>query len=131
MQKTISIKTSKQEEMLNITEEISKAIKESKVEDGICIIYTPHTTAGITINESTDPDVRTDILLKLNELAEDNRYKHGEGNSDSHVKSTIVGCSKTIIINSNKPLLGTWQAIYFCEFDGPRTRQITIKILKN
>lgn len=114
----------------NITSYVKNAVTKSNISNGLCVIYCPHTTAGITINENTDKDVERDILKGL----EDNFYnrdsfKHFEGNSDAHLKSTVVGVSKTIIINNGILVLGRWQGIYFCEFDGPRNRQFYIKIL--
>ncbi len=114
----------------NITSYVKNAVTKSNISNGLCVIYCPHTTAGITINENTDKDVERDILKGL----EDNFYnrdsfKHFEGNSDAHLKSTVVGVSETIIINNGILVLGRWQGIYFCEFDGPRNRQFYIKIL--
>ena len=114
----------------NITSYVKNSVNKSNVSNGLCVIYCPHTTAGITINENTDKDVERDILKGL----EDNFYnrdsfKHFEGNSDAHLKSTVVGVSQTVIINNGMLVLGRWQGIYFCEFDGPRNRQFYVKIL--
>ena len=127
----ISILSKKQTEMIDITKEISGILAESKVQDGICILFVPHTTAGITINENADPDVVDDIIMELNKIVpiQDN-YKHLEGNSAAHLKSSIVGFSETLIIKNGGLLLGTWQGIYFCEYDGPRNRKLVIKIIK-
>lgn len=123
-----SLKTS-DEAMINITSEVQNAIKESGVNEGICIIYCPHTTAAITINENADPDVVTDILYGLDKTFPDrNEYRHAEGNSAAHIKSSVIGAEKTVIISKGKLLLGTWQGIYFCEFDGPRTRKFYVKV---
>ena len=125
------IKTTERIEMIDITEKIADFITRSNVKKGICCIFVPHTTAGITINENADFTVQLDINSKLSELvpASEN-YSHCEGNSDSHIKSTIVGSSLNIIIDGGKPVLGTWQSIYFCEFDGPRNRRLYIKIIE-
>lgn len=115
--------------MIDITEEIQKTILSSGISDGSAVVYCPHTTAAITINENADPDVVHDILLTLSEIIPHRRtgYKHGEGNSDAHVKSSLVGCSETVIIHNGKLQLGTWQGIYFCEFDGPRRRTVNVQ----
>lgn len=124
-----SIKTNK-ESFHNITDNIRKSIVESGVKDGIAVIYCPHTTAGITINENADPDVVKDMLLGLEKAYPDRKeFRHFEGNSPAHLKATAVGSSVTIIIENEKPVLGTWQGIYFCEFDGPRNRNYYVKIL--
>lgn len=114
----------------DITYMVNDAIKTLKVQSGVCVVYTPHTTAAITINENADPDVKTDLLLALNNVSPDMpEFKHFEGNSAAHLKSSLVGCSETVIIDKGKLLLGTWQGIYFCEFDGPRTRKFYVKII--
>ena len=117
------------EAMVNITSEVQNAIKESGVNEGSCIVYCPHTTAAITINENADPDVVTDILYGLDKTFPDRKeFRHAEGNSAAHIKSSVIGAEKTVIISKGKLLLGTWQGIYFCEFDGPRTRKFYVKI---
>ncbi len=118
-------------EFIDITSEIQKFVSESKVKSGLCQIFIPHTTAAVTINENADPSVKRDILMELNKLIpfEDN-YHHSEGNSAAHIKSSLLGCSLTAIIEENRLQLGTWQGIYFCEFDGPRSRKVWVKILK-
>ncbi|RLB08498.1 MAG: YjbQ family protein [Deltaproteobacteria bacterium] len=127
----ISIRTNTRVEMLDITDMVQKKITEEGIKDGACICYVPHTTAGITINEGADPAVCEDIIQKLNELVpRSNRYKHLEGNADSHIKATLVGSSVVVIIEDGRLVLGTWQRIFFCEFDGPRTRKVWIKFLK-
>ncbi len=124
------IKTAKKDQLIDITAEINNEIIKSGIEKGICIIYTPHTTAAITINENADPDVQSDLILGLNALNfERLSFRHGEGNSPSHLKSSIIGCSETVIINNGRLQLGTWQGVYFCEFDGPRNRKFFIKIV--
>ena len=131
MYSTISIRTSSRMEMLDITGMVQKEIKEADITDGLCICYVPHTTAGITINEGADPAVCQDIIEKLDELVpRAGRYRHLEGNADSHIKGTIVGSSVSIIVDKGRLVLGTWQRIFFCEFDGPRTRKIFIKVME-
>ena len=125
----LSVSTSKRNEYIDITSSIEKAVKKSKVKGGICVVFTPHTTTAITINENADPDVQRDLLMKLDKLASDPKYSHTEGNSDAHVKSSIIGCSETVIIKNSSLLLGTWQCIYFCEHDGPRKRKVFIKVM--
>jgi len=123
------IKTCKRNELVDINNKIKKIIKGSEVEEGVCLIYCPHTTAGITINEGDDPAVKDDILNKLNELVpESEEYKHHEGNSDAHIKSSIVGASESVIIKNNELVLGIWQKIFFAEFDGPRNRKVIVEI---
>ncbi|CAB3289436.1 conserved protein of unknown function [Methanocaldococcus lauensis] len=126
------IKTNKRKEFVDITSYVISAISESKVKNGIAVIYVPHTTAGITINENADPSVKDDIINFLSKLVpKDMDFTHLEGNSDAHIKSSLIGCSQTIIIKDGKPLLGTWQGIFFAEFDGPRLRKFYVKIIEN
>ncbi|MHC4291559.1 MAG: secondary thiamine-phosphate synthase enzyme YjbQ [Planctomycetota bacterium] len=127
---TISVKTHRRNEMVDITSEVSVAIAQCGIDTGTVIVFCPHTTAGITINENADPDVTHDILLTLDELLPQLRkgYQHAEGNSDAHVKSSLVGASETIFIRNGRMQLGTWQGVYFCEFDGPRSRQVHLHI---
>ncbi len=125
------IKTNKEQEFIDINDLLYKSILDSNVENGIAIIYCPHTTAGITINENADPDVITDIIASLNKkfpIIDD--YKHFEGNSHSHLKSSYMGVEKTIIVANKKAILGTWQSVFFCDFDGPRKRQLYIKVIE-
>ncbi len=118
------------EGLVNITREVSEAVKESGVYEGICVIFCPHTTAAVTINENAAPDVRTDFVMGMDKIFPDMaQFRHVEGNSDAHLKSSAVGASETVIINKGKLLLGTWQDIYFCEFDGPRTRKFYVKVM--
>ena len=125
-----SISTSKKQEILDITEKVKEIVKKSNIKEGICIIYCPHTTSAILINENADSDVKKDILKKLSSLIPENEgYLHSEGNSDAHIKSSILGNEKTIIINDNNVILGTWQGIYFFECDGPKQRKVLIKII--
>jgi secondary thiamine-phosphate synthase enzyme len=128
--KTIELKSSRRIEFVDITERINNIIRQSGIVEGACFISVPHTTAAVTINENSDPDVTRDILSKTSKLIPpDEGYAHSEGNSDSHIKSSLLGHSLSLIINENKLLLGIWQAVYFCEFDGPRNRQVYIKLI--
>lgn len=128
MLKEISVSTNAKFEFVDITSEVEEAVAKSGVKEGICVIYCPHTTAGITINENADPDVARDVTMKLSQLAEDPGYHHSEGNSAGHVVSTVAGASETIIIHDGKLTFGTWQNIYFVEGDGPRSRKVLVKI---
>lgn len=126
----INVKSRTRTEFIDITERVQEIINEEGVKEGICYIYVPHTTAGITINEGADPSVQRDIVSTLNRLVPfEGDYHHREGNADAHIKSTIVGVSQYIMIEQGKLSLGTWQAIYFCEFDGPRHRRVHLKIV--
>lgn len=118
-------------ELIDITSRVQELVREAHVCDGVCHVFALHTTAGITINEGADPDVQRDIVSFLNKLVPTSYpFSHGEGNSDAHLKSTLVGPGKTVFIEDGKLVLGTWQAIYFCEFDGPRSsRKIAVKII--
>ena len=125
----LSVRTSARTELIDITSKIARLVKESGVSEGRCMLYVPHTTAAVTINESADPSVKDDILMVLNQIVPwDANYRHGEGNSPAHVKSTLVGASETVAIENGSLVLGTWQGIFFCEFDGPRTRKVHVRI---
>ena len=126
-----SVRTKERSQMIDITDKVSRAVDESKIENGLAIIFVPHTTAAITINENADPDVKHDLLRKLSELIPKKElyYRHNEGNSDSHVKTSLVGNSVMVLIENGKLVLGTWQGIQFCEFDGPRNRDVFIRLL--
>jgi secondary thiamine-phosphate synthase enzyme len=127
---TLHIKTSRRTQWMNITAEIGRCVAASGVSSGVCHIYCPHTTAGITINEGYDPDVATDMEQAFDRMVpHDARYRHAEGNSDSHIKATMVGSSQTAWIENGRLRLGQWQAIFFCEFDGPRNREVRVKIV--
>ncbi|MGI6679454.1 MAG: secondary thiamine-phosphate synthase enzyme YjbQ [Dehalobacterium sp.] len=127
-----TIKTTKAQEFIDITHLVKEELRKDQTEEGIVVVFVPHTTAGITINENADPDVVYDILSIFNKLIPvHNGYRHAEGNSHAHIKASLLGSSVTVIIEKGKLKLGTWQGIYFCEFDGPRTRNISIKIIKN
>jgi len=128
--KEIKVKTHQREEMLDITHYSQSYVKRLGMLDGFIFVYVPHTTAGVTINENADPSVTRDILYKLNkEIPQRENYFHGEGNSDAHIKSSLIGASLQVIVTGGNLLLGTWQGIYFCEFDGPRTRKLYIKAM--
>lgn len=126
----IAVKTHKQCEMVDITSDIERMVKKRGVKSGICCVFVPHTTAGITINENADPDVIRDIIMELDKIVplKDN-YLHAEGNSAAHIKSSIVGCSQEVLIEGGSLRLGTWQSLFFCEFDGPRNRNVWVKII--
>ena len=125
-----SVPTHNRTEMVDITSDVQKVVQESKQQEGLCCVFIPHTTAGITINENADPSVQEDILHELNKVIPfQDDYSHLEGNSAGHIKSSLIGSSVNIIIENGKLKLGTWQGIYFCEFDGPRTRKAWVKII--
>ncbi|MGD9217256.1 MAG: secondary thiamine-phosphate synthase enzyme YjbQ, partial [Desulfobacteraceae bacterium] len=127
--KTITLKTGSRTEMIDITAEIRSIIKAENFSNGICMLYVPHTTAGITINEAADPDVRRDILMVLNQMVPwQADYRHMEGNSPAHIKSSLMGASEMVAVENGKMVLGTWQGIFYCDFDGPRTRKLHIKL---
>jgi secondary thiamine-phosphate synthase enzyme len=129
--KTIAIRSTSREELLDVTQQVQEAVRASGVRSGVVWIMSPHTTAGITIQENADPDVRTDLLEHLRSLVPHSAaFLHAEGNSDAHIKTSLVGASQATAIDGGKLLLGTWQAIYFCEFDGPRSRKVLVKILE-
>jgi len=122
------VRTRTRTELVDITGDVLDAIQKERIESGICLVFCPHTTAAITIQENADPDVVADFLAELNRIIPfDDRYQHSEGNSAAHIKSSLVGCSEMLIVEGGRPVLGTWQAIYFCEFDGPRTRTVLVK----
>lgn len=126
-----NITTTKREEFINITRYVKQAVKESNINNGIAVVFVPHTTAAVTINENTDDDVPFDIINGLKKLAPfADGYRHLEGNSDAHIKVSLIGSSETIIVEDGDLKLGTWQGIYFCEFDGPRSRKFYVKIIE-
>ena len=128
---TFNIKTHNRTEMLDISARITDCVNQDGVVEGICLVYCPHTTAGITINENADPSVQRDILMELNKIVPFNdNYTHMEGNSAAHLKSTLTGAGSSIPIHEGRLVLGTWQGIYFCEYDGPRTRSVMVQIIK-
>jgi len=130
IQKNFGVSTNKRNQMINITGKVDSIVKACGISDGDVIIHCPHTTAGITINENADPDVPSDILLTLADLMPAHRpgYRHSEGNSDAHCKSSLIGCSEQVLVKAGKLTLGTWQGIFFCEFDGPRSRTVVVQV---
>ena len=127
---TLTLRTSRQIEMIDITRDVIAAVEQQGLSDGLVVISTPHTTAAITLNENADRDVRSDMVMVINKLVPlQDHYRHREGNSAAHIKSSLFGASETLIIDNGTPVLGTWQGLYFCEFDGPRQRQVHIKVL--
>lgn len=129
---TISLKTGAGNSFKEITGEIADYVRKNGWQDGVLVVFTPHTTSAITINENADPDVQSDMNSFLSKLIPNlSEFRHMEGNSDSHIKSTLVGCSETLIVENGQLVLGTWQGIYFCEFDGPRARKVHLKFLKS
>jgi secondary thiamine-phosphate synthase enzyme len=128
--KTLIVKTNAATEMIDITAEVQKALELGGVSDGACLLFVPHTTAAVTINEHADPSVREDILMVLNKMVPwKEAYRHSEGNSPAHVKASLIGPSQTVAVEKGRLALGTWQGIFFCEFDGPRTRKIHVRCL--
>ena len=129
MLKTISVKTSAQTEMVDVTSQVQNELSKSGIEEGRLTLYVPHTTAAITINEGADPAVKADILMVLNQMVPWKAdYKHMEGNSPAHVKTSLVGAAETVLVSGARLVLGTWQRIFFCEFDGPRNRKLHLQI---
>lgn len=130
--KEVKVQTNSRSEMIDITSLVEAAISEKKVQSGICIIFTPHTTAAVTINENADPDVPRDIITALERaFPQSGHYRHREGNSPAHVKSSLIGASEVVLIEAGQLVLGTWQSIFFCEFDGPRSRKVFLSIISN
>ncbi len=126
----VRISTSKRSELIDVTSRVRSAVAASGADAGICIVYVPHTTAGVTINEGADPAVRRDIVMELDKLVPlEDGYAHLEGNSAAHIKATLTGLSVTLPVAGGQPLLGTWQSVYFCEFDGPRSRRLLISVV--
>lgn len=127
----LNIRTAKRDDLIDITDQIQRVVTKSKADGGLCYVFVPHTTAGITINENADPSVRKDILHELNKIVpRDDNYAHTEGNSAAHIKASLLGFSASIFIQNGQLQLGTWQGIYFAEFDGPRTRQVWVKLVR-
>jgi secondary thiamine-phosphate synthase enzyme len=128
--RTIEVQTTQHTQMKKISAEIERAVVESGCKSGVCFVYVPHTTAGVVINEGDDPDVARDIEVTLDRLVPESRtYRHAEGNADSHIKAALAGSTATVFIENGKLALGRWQAIFFCEFDGPRRREVRVKIV--
>ncbi len=124
----ISVKTNSRIELIDITEKVQQAVSKANTKEGVCFVFCPHTTAGLTINENADPSVKKDIINALNKMVPVSAgYAHSEGNADSHIKSSLFGASLTVFIEDSRLALGTWQGIYFCESDGPRSREVWVK----
>ncbi len=125
------VRTSTQTEFVDITRSVQEAVRKIGVEEGICFVFVPHTTAAVTINENADPSVVHDMVMELNKIVPfKDSYRHMEGNSPAHIKASLVGCSEIIMVESGKLVLGTWQGIFFCEFDGPRSRKVHVTVMK-
>ena len=126
---TVEVRTGGSQDIVDITSQVRRIVRESGVRDGICVVFSMHTTAGITINENADPDVKTDMIAGLSRaFPERDDYRHMEGNSHSHLRTSCVGPSQTLIVSEGDLLLGTWQGLFLCEFDGPRTRRVAVKV---
>jgi secondary thiamine-phosphate synthase enzyme len=131
-QMVLAVKTGNKTEMLDITDKIQDAVQKAGISEGICMIYVAHTTAAVTINESADPSVARDILMVLNQIVPwQADYRHGEGNSPAHVKTSLIGSSELVAVESGRLVLGTWQGIFFCEFDGPRSRKVHVRFIED
>jgi secondary thiamine-phosphate synthase enzyme len=129
MATTLEVRTGSKTEFLELTAQVQQVVADSGVAEGLCHVFVPHTTAGVTINENADPSVKADILMVLNKLISDREpYRHLEGNSPAHIKASLVGPQLTVLVNRGRLLLGTWQGIFFCEFDGPRHRRVHVKV---
>jgi secondary thiamine-phosphate synthase enzyme len=124
----LEVRTGAQRELLDITSKVQRVVAERGVEEGTCHVYVPHTTAGLTLNENWDPDVRGDLVRALDVLVPDIRYRHREGNSPAHLLSTLVGASETLLVKGGHLVLGSWQGLYLAEFDGPRRRRVLVKV---
>lgn len=125
-----SVKSSSKTEFVEISDQVQQIVSDSGIKEGLCLLYVPHTTAGVTINESADPSVQHDIQMVLNEIVPwKANYRHLEGNSPAHIKSSLIGASEQLIVEGGRLVLGTWQGIFFCEFDGPRTRKVHVKLM--
>ena len=132
MQKQLTVKSGARSEMIDITGMVRSVIRDSRVEEGICYVFVPHTTAAVTINENADPDVPRDIGMAMDKaIPWQDHYSHREGNAAAHVKASLMGASEMVFIENGNPVLGTWQSIFFCEFDGPRTRKILVKVVNS
>ncbi len=132
MLETLSVRTTTRTELLELTTQVQELVRRSGVAEGLCHIFVPHTTAAVTINENTDPSVKADILMVLAKLISDQEsYRHLEGNAPAHVKASVLGPQLTVLISGSRLLLGTWQGIFFCEFDGPRSRRVHVKIVED
>ncbi len=130
MLQTLNVRTQARTELVDLTSQVQEAVRQSGVAEGVCHLYVPHTTAAVTINESADPSVKGDILMVLGKLISDREpYRHAEGNAPAHVKAAVIGPQLTVLVSGGRVLLGTWQGIFFCEFDGPRSRRLHLKVV--
>jgi secondary thiamine-phosphate synthase enzyme len=131
MIRTLSVQTRTQTEFIDITPQVQEVVREAGLTEGICYVFVPHTTAAVTINENADPSVPADILMVLNKVISSHEpYRHREGNSPAHIKASLVGAMETVLVDNGRLVLGTWQGIFFCEFDGPRHRNLKIKLVQ-
>ena len=129
---TLTVSSSAQSELVDITRQVHEVVSRGGLQDGVCVLFVPHTTAGLTLNENWDPDVKRDLLLTLNEIAPpDRRHRHSEGNSPAHIKASLVGASEMIFVQDGQLQLGSWQGIYLAEFDGPRRRKVFVQLLRD
>lgn len=129
---TFEVRSAKQTEFIDITRSVQEVVEKKALNNGLCVIFVPHTTAAVTINENADASVPRDILMELNKIVPfDDGYRHGEGNSSAHIKSSLIGSSCMVLVASGRLVLGTWQGIFFCEFDGPRNRQVHVNIISD
>lgn len=127
---TLSVRTNSRTEFLDLTSQVQEVVRTSGISEGLCHIFVPHTTAAVTINENADPSVKADILMVLNKLISDREsYRHQEGNAPAHVKASVIGPHLAVLVSEGRLVLGTWQGIYFCEFDGPRSRRMHVKVI--
>jgi secondary thiamine-phosphate synthase enzyme len=126
---TLEVSTARRCELVDLTDQVQKVVASSGVRDGLCTVFCPHTTAAVTVNENSDPDVRRDLLMALERAVPNDGFHHAEGNSDAHTKTSLVGPSATLLVEGGALKLGTWQAVYFCEFDGPRRRKVWVQVL--
>ncbi len=132
MIRQLRVKTNARTELVDITQGVQHLVAESGIRSGMCYIYVPHTTAAVTINENSDPNVGRDLLKELNKVIPfDDNYGHNEGNSAAHIKSSMIGVSRMVLVEEGRLALGTWQALFFCEFDGPRDRRVMVKVVKD
>lgn len=130
MNSILQVKTSSQTELIDITADIERRVQSEGIDEGVCFLFVPHTTAAVTINEHADPSVRSDIVMVLNKIVPwEEAYRHLEGNSPAHIKASIIGASEIVAVEKGRLQLGTWQGVFFCEFDGPRTRKIHVRLL--
>ena len=131
MLQTLSVHTNTRIELLDLTSQVQEVVSKSGISEGLCHIFVPHTTAAVTINENADPSVKADILMVLNKLISDREpYRHQEGNAPAHVKASLIGPQLTVFVSNGRLVLGTWQGIFFCEFDGPRSRRVQVKVVE-